>query len=287
MEHIYRHELYFNDLTMELPQFMLDFEELLVVLKTELHNASNNTWVFENLFTTVRIAFPMKLDAFTSGFHFFCFLSRGHSLLLTVITMTDEELLLCTEKLVSKAKRRFTFIIFSLIFFKSNKRSNQLKALYFLLHYRGLSYSGFNILYELGLFVSPRTLATHFNDITQLYLVPTADLEVHWYDNMVIDLKGGFVPDKTQNLTVYGATQIPMVEAPKYNGFETIGDFIEEESIEQLVNSFGQQTNLYDYTQLLTYTHLTNPLRAEDSSHYKFKEKDVLDITCGSNAGTA
>lgn len=120
-------------------------------------------------------------------------------------------------------KRRFVIVIFFLVYFQSQKQRNQLRELFFALHWRGLSYTGFHLLHELGLFAAVRSLKDSFSAITKKHTVESDCIGVHWFDNMVVDLLGDYVNEKTVSMTVYGITQLPSnVKPVKFNGVKSI-----------------------------------------------------------------
>ena len=98
--------------------------------------------------------------------------------------------------------RRCFALLFSLIiYFQNNRRTTLLKPIWFLLHFRGLSYTGFHVLHRFGLCPSVRSVSTFLNYRSELDLHSPFQ-NVRWMDNLRHQLNGVVPADARIDWTV-------------------------------------------------------------------------------------
>ena len=101
-----------------------------------------------------------------------------------------EEVLISDKHYLTR--RRFALLFSLIMYFQNNRRTTLLKPFWFLLHFRGLSYTGFHVLHEFGLCPSVRSVSTFLNYRSELDLHSPFQ-NVRWMDNLRHQLKVWFL----------------------------------------------------------------------------------------------
>jgi hypothetical protein len=188
-------------------------------------------------------------------------------------------------------RRRFALLITLILFFRNNRLNFIMRHLWFLLHFRGLTNTGFHILKEFGLGPSIRSLPSMFKSLLPA-LPACPSFAVWWADNLRRDLKGRQPrPDEQIDWTVVGFSELPHGAHTPYRGHHVAtADPLRVE----LTNHFRELVLLSDQVDLCgptTHYGSTNrfsvPMRAVDPVKYDFGCLDVLPKACGTLSGTA
>lgn len=103
-----------------------------------------------------------ELNLFLNCLKLFTLLSKGLSCYRKVEFFYFDDFTATSDSKVIKSCKRFVFMLWSFVFFTSQKIHFQLDNFFFLLHYRGLSYSGFYLFKQMGLYLHPRSLKKTF-----------------------------------------------------------------------------------------------------------------------------
>ena len=179
-------------------------------------------------------------------------------------------------------RRRFGLMLSMIMYFQNSRRTTLLKPIWFLLHFRGLSYTGFHVLHKFGLCPSVRSISTFLNDRSELDLHSPFQ-NVWWMDNLRRQLKGVVPADVRIDWTVVGSVPFQSV-SPLRLDYVAIGDIFSDEGISKLYNTFIADVPL-NYP-VCHSVDLSVPLRSRTSTKYKFVEVDILPVTCGTLLGT-
>ena len=189
-----------------------------------------------------------------------------------------------------KLQRRFLFILFLIIFFRSQKCYQALQPVFFLLHYRGLSHTGFHLLNQMGLSPTPKTVSRSLQLFTSSLVVPLSENAVVWFDNIRRTLHGWVEENCQVDHTVLAQTflslQLPLLPTQ-------IPDCIPETisrdlllPIALMIRASNDINVLRPGSPLHNTDVLSNPLRVPGSPKFVFREIGVLPIRCGEFLGT-
>jgi hypothetical protein len=184
-------------------------------------------------------------------------------------------------------RARFSLLLSFFIYFQNPKSSSSLKPIWFLLHYRGLSYTGFHILHELGIGPSIRSLNKYFESLYSLVGYSSQESCVWWADNLRRRLKGRVSSECREDWTVIARTvvsdPIPLLDKPASGHIFYPRNLLMVQNL--ISQSFDQEINIHGSTY-----HESNefsiPLRSKESAKFKFVEEDILPVSCGSLKGT-
>ena len=200
-----------------------------------------------------------------------------------------QEILQSDRHLVTR--RRFALLLIVVIYFRHNHENRILRRLWFLLHYRGLSNTGFHLLHEFGLGPTVRSLPVLFKSLVPDQM-PPAPQAVWWFDNLRRKLAGNAPqPGERVDWTVVGYSALQIEEStPAFGDFWAFVDPLSDELVLELSEKLRESDQL-DLTSEATYfynaTRFSVPLRAENPCKYEFGRLDVLPVACGTPVGTA
>lgn len=193
-----------------------------------------------------------------------------------------------TEASWSLDRKRLLLLLNLVAYFQSRVRTRFLDYLWFLLHYRGLSNTGFHVLHTFGLAPSVRSLGSTVDRVVQQSKVLDQQPCIWWCDNLRRHLKG-FLPEATRiDWTVSGRTLVPSL--PLYHPDQpALGDLFKTTLLDQCALLVQEAHNVGLSRCTSSYDQATGfsvPLRAASPTKYKFVEAEVLPISCGSDEGT-
>jgi hypothetical protein len=184
---------------------------------------------------------------------------------------------------------RFLCTIHLLCFFRSQKCYNGLSPLFFLLHYRGLSNTGFHLLNSLGLSPVPKTVSKSNKRFTNLQNTSLAKNSVVWFDNLRRHQTGWIHTGAQVDHTVIAQTLIPKLPRHGNNQpdvlFDEVPILLWKQASDAMKDSKGIQIILPG-SFLANTNELSIPLRCKTSCHFEYREIDVLPIKCGEIRGT-
>ena len=181
-------------------------------------------------------------------------------------------------------------MLWSFVFFTSQKIHFQLDNFFFLLHYRGLSYSGFYLFKQMGLYLHPRSLKKTFENVVLCHLPPVSACNVIWFDNLYRKLRGEGKDSTNQHLTVIGCSNLPFPR-PAYDGVPSIDNIFSDCYVNSLNDSIVElEENRHldvwlPNSTLQQLESLSIPLRSKASISYDFRELDVLPLQSGTAKG--
>jgi hypothetical protein len=184
-------------------------------------------------------------------------------------------------------RARFSLLLSIFIYFQNPKSSFSLKPIWFLLHYRGLSYTGFHILHELGIGPSIRSLNKYFESLYSLVGCCSHENCVWWADNLRRRLKGRKSSEFREDWTVIAKTivndPIPLVDGPATGHIFSPRNLLIVQNL--ISQSFDQEINI-DGSTYRESNEFSIPLRSKEPEKFKFVEEDILPVSCGSLKGT-
>ena len=188
----------------------------------------------------------------------------------------------------SLARQRLLFLLQLFCYFKNRNYTVFLELIWFLLHYRGLSLTGFHLLHQYGVAPATSSLGRVVQRAQDRANAQNYGPSVWWCDNLRRHLKGLFPHEGRIDWTVTGRTLIE-----KLPNFEermpALGDIFEENNLNHVRTLIASGLDI-DFCSLQTsYAQAEGfsvPLRGMKSSHFQFLEGDVLPVACGSLEGT-
>jgi hypothetical protein len=124
-------------------------------------DSSVNLFFLEELYSELQLQYSNDVDTFEYCFIQLYFLTDLGSRRKNFNNYSFKDLLFHDEHWAFR--NRFSLMISLLLYSQNSRNSNFLKPIWVLLHYRGLSNTGFHLLHELGLGPSIRSLPTYFN----------------------------------------------------------------------------------------------------------------------------
>jgi hypothetical protein len=184
-------------------------------------------------------------------------------------------------------RSRFSLIICLLVYSQNSRNSNFLKPLWFLLHYRGLSNTGFHLLHKLGIAPCIRSLPSYFRSLESEIQPINMTKSFWWCDNLRRELHGRVQSQNRIDWTVVGRSIVP--EPPPLRSLKATGEIFNLFALDKLKNLLlcsdkidliGSKTNYY------LRPFFSSPLRSIKSLKFRFLEHEVLPISCGSLVGT-
>ena len=224
-------------------------------------------------------------DTLTQYFHLFVSLTKPN-LLPFVIDLPLGAL--PSAKPIKLLESRFLFVLFLLCFFQSQKSHHAFAPLIFLLHYRGLSHTGFHLLKSLGLSPVPKTVSKLTSAWANQCTGSIEELAVVWFDNIRRTQRGWVEEDVRVDHTVLAQTLLsvlPNLQQEEDCIFDEVPEILWSKTESQIRDAQkirilrpGSPLNLSDS--------LSNPIRVADSPKYQFLEVEVLPIRCGEYLGT-
>ena len=207
--------------------------------------------------------------------------------------MNISALLNSTSKKSVTWKFRFLFILHLVLQSRNQKNNSGLSTIWFMLNYRGLSYSGIHLLHEFGICPSVNTVKETTKILNQQFQPDLSSaLAVYWFDNLRRDLKGSSNSWQLErnNWTVKGATVIhgqqPILFDEKSPPSLSISIFSEARVHQLQFQIANSPQSLLSLLPLASQTELRNPLRSRTSEKFQFHPIDILPIECGTVAGT-
>jgi hypothetical protein len=173
-------------------------------------------------------------------------------------------------------------------YFQNRTRTAWLELLWFLLHYRGLTYTGFHLLHTFGVGPSIRSLQMVFDRVREAGRALLRRPSVYWCDNLRRHLKGFLPPDVRIDWTVVGRVLIDSL--PKYEPLQPAHvDLFKPDllaaCVSRLVNS-GSVSLIGPGTRYGDATSFSVPCRSQNADKYEFIEEAVLPLACGTIKGT-
>ena len=173
-------------------------------------------------------------------------------------------------------------------YFQNRKRTACLDLLWFLLHYRGLTYTGFHLLHAYGIGPSIRSLPRVFERVREAGRVLLRRSSVYWCDNLRRHLKGFLPPNVRIDWTVVGRVLIDWL--PRYQPLQPAHNDLFMPGllavcVQRLTHSdsvllMGPGTHYGDATCFSV------PGRSKNPQKYEFVEEAVLPLACGTINGT-
>lgn len=197
---------------------------------------------------------------------------------------------LWTENSLKTHRKRLFLLIQLIIYFQNRERTVFMSVLWFLLHYRGLTNTGFSILHYYGVGPSISSLpAIWIRVIGRAYDVFSYN-GVLWCDNLRRLLKGFVRTDYNVDWTVSGVTLLECV-LPVFNFSKpAVGNLFSSMLIQQVKDDIRTASEI-DFMAPNTYysgaRKFAVPLRVEDAIKYQFIEDQVHPFACGTVTGTA
>lgn len=272
-----------------LADFLISCNDFIKKLKTaNFSYKSGSLWHFNDFAVYVSTSFPKHESTFCDMFKAYTLLAGGVSKFIFVNSCSLNDILELQS--VDTLKIQFVTILFLILFSRSHKCNSQLVALMFLFHYRGLSYTGLNILSQLGFFLQPRSLSSHFSKFVEFMLPEATEVSIFWFDNLSRKIKGIGGGETQDSHTVLGAISLPIESVIFDPQKPAIGDIFTNESLSLLLDSFEGccSTSTLDIAdELWDMDFLTIPLTVEKEISYSFTELNVLPFVCGTPLGTS
>jgi hypothetical protein len=224
-------------------------------------------------------------EVLESCFHLFVKLIAPHQFALVSDSPIDD--LPQTEK-VLLLESRFLCTLFLLCFFRSQKSHHALSPLLFLLHYRGLSQSGFHLLNSIGLSPVPKTISKLTKQRTYQSGSSISEFSVVWFDNLRRTQRGWVDENVRVDHTVLAQTELDVL--PELGNesdclFDEVPGYLWSAVAEDIEKAFEIKV-LTPNSPLFLATSLSNPIRVSNSPKYPFVELGVLPIRCGEMKGT-
>ena len=186
-------------------------------------------------------------------------------------------------------RSRFTFILFLLTYFQNRLRGKLLEPFWFILHYRGLTNTGFSVLHNLGISPSVRSLPVLVSRIISESKRHCFDGCVWWCDNLRRIIRGFFPSLERQDWTVTGRTILP-TSLPKYDPqFWAFGNVFTPQQLELCSAELLSADEIlvsFSNTYFDNSTGFSVPIRSRVNRKYQFSETDVLPSACGTILGT-
>ena len=278
---------------MLLEDFLRDIVGLIYAVKISCRYYEDSLWRFEDLILHISQTkctsqnHDNNSEIFLQAFYIFVFLCKGRKLYDKVAGLEVVELVETKDDKVLLLQKRFVFLFWLFIFFTSQKESYQIGHFFFLLHYRGLSNSGFDLLKQLGLFISVRWVGKTFKRITLNHIPVVEGAAVYWFDNLFRKIKGYIHEKRCEKLTVAACTLLncPPLE---FTGEKSI-DFLFHQDyraeLDTLIRDCESSSIWEEDTYLLNAKELSVPIRIRESKSYQFRELAVLNTDSGTAAG--
>ena len=274
-----------------LPDFLLSCNKFLNCLQKRNYSFEEGSlWKFADFSKFVVSLYPKFINTFTDMFKCYCLFAGGMEFFSTLNHYSLEQLILFDSLKATNLKRQFITILLLILFSRSHKCHGQLDALMFLLHYRGLSYTGLNLFSQMGFFVSPRSFKVHFDEFVDTLLPLPSAVSIFWFDNLVRQIKGFREESIKDSHTVLGVISLPIAPLKYCYEKPAIGDIFSPEAMQELQNMFVgcSSESIIDISdELWEMDVLTVPLTCKKEYSYNFREVDVLPIICGTGVGTS
>ena len=189
-----------------------------------------------------------------------------------------------------KDRIRFHFLLLLLVYFQNRLATRQLEPFWFLLHYRGLTNTGFSILHHLGLSPSIRSLPAMFARVVEASKGEQTGGSIWWCDNLRRVLKGFFPSlEERQDWTVTGKSilPIPLPEYdPRHSAFGNVFTPDQIATCTHLISAAADLTVFEVNSRFDEADGYSVPLRSKERRKYLFQEADVLPSACGTILGT-
>jgi hypothetical protein len=265
--------------------FVASFRDCIQAVSEILIFGEANPFDLKFFFITFKTEHYFEFKTLKQCFIFFCQICCPKSYWKSIIDYDFDSLLENSE--FCKERSRFSFLLCFLVYFEFPNNVKWLKPFWFLMHYRGLSYTGFHILNEIGFGPSIRSLSKYFVSLETLLENPRNSNGIIWADNLRRRLKRNLPHDCHEDWTVIAKT-IVSEPTPTVGPYATGKIFSEEKLL--TLKYYLSSENVIDFTSTtLPYyqkPQFSNPLRNEEPEKFQFVEEDVLPVACGTLKGT-
>lgn len=223
----------------------------------------------------------VAMETLGISFVFFVRLTCSLDLQSKVDKLSLEEMLI--SPLLKKSRSRFFFLVKLLVYFTSQKNIHSLLPFWFVLHYRGLSNTGFHFLHQIGFGPSVSSLPSLWSRSLEIFSPASPVGQILWSDNLRRNLAGRLPTDFRVDWTVIGYTEIPQ-SLPFNEYFPSVDIFIDISVSFMISNLFLNMDSIIPMVNLPST--LSVPLRHKSFVKFQFFEKDILPIACGTILGT-
>jgi hypothetical protein len=261
---------------------MFDLKELRSLLKdSAIVLRQFNVACFDDFYHQMVAEYPQNQQLLMLSLFYFCKLSASDQNMRSLQDITAQQVLFSRDFRVCRS--RFFVLLCGLVYFQSQKNTQGLSPLWFLLHYRGLSNTGFHLLHQLGLSPSVNSLTKIWDRVSKDFAAEPPAGQIIWADNLRRTLAGRLPQDCRVDWTVVGYVETPCSLLFDVN-FPSVNNFFDP----QVTSTMSRLIQDYSTIKLMEnpVDELSVPLRVRNGIKYKFWEKDILPLACGSNFGT-
>ena len=189
----------------------------------------------------------------------------------------------------AKQRSRFMFVLFLLIYFQNRLKGFIFEPFWFILHFRGLTNTGFSAVHHLGLCPSVRTLPALIARVIKKSQSQTFSGCVWWCDNLRRLICGFFPSSERQDWTVTGRTLLPD-PIPDFDPIHpAFGNIFTQELVELCSELMLNAENVQVFDSNTYFDNsecFSVPIRSKHQNKYQFCETDVLPSACGTIAGS-